>query len=220
MGDYKLEDRRPIGKIYRKMGYGFVDFLVEKDVDPDTISYFSVVFALAGGAMLCVSGSHDWLLLVAPFCFFLRLYCNMIDGMVAVKADKCSARGEIINELPDRISDTVIFLGLSLSGLVSVVLAYWVIIGMLFGTYVGVLSKSIGARRQFGGVMSKQWRMFVLAAGCWAQFFLGRYVEWPLVIPFLDLVNILILVGLVQTVLVRTGAMFREASGPAGKKEA
>ncbi|MBW2278757.1 MAG: CDP-alcohol phosphatidyltransferase family protein, partial [Deltaproteobacteria bacterium] len=164
---------------------------------------------LLGGVGLYFAGRLDWLLLVAPFCFFLRLYCNMIDGMVAVRANKCSARGEVVNELPDRISDTLIFLGLGLSGLADRQLAYWVIIGMLFGTYVGVLGKAVGARREFGGLMSKQWRMFVLAAGCWAQFFVTRYTQWDYPITLLDGMNILILVGLAQTVLVRTRGIFR-----------
>jgi phosphatidylglycerophosphate synthase len=212
MGDYKVEDRRPIQEIYRKMGHGFVDYLVEKDVDPDTISYLSVVFALVGGALLYASQWSDWLLLAAPPFFFLRLYCNMIDGMVAVKSGKCSPRGEVINELPDRISDTVIFLGLGLSGLMTPAVAYWIIIGMLFGTYVGVLARSVGAHRQFGGVMSKQWRMFVLAAAVWAQFFVGRYMEWPLELAFLDLVGGIVLLGLVQTILVRMRGMLRDLS--------
>jgi phosphatidylglycerophosphate synthase len=209
MSDYKLTDRRPIMKIWRKLGYGPVDLFVKWGVHPDSISYASVVFALLGGAGLYFAGRLDWLLLVAPCCFLLRLYCNMVDGMVAVKANKCSARGEVINELPDRISDTVIFVGLGLSGLADRQLVYWVIIGMLFGTYVGVLGKAVGARREFGGVMSKQWRMFVLAAGCWAQFFVARYAQWDFPITLLDGVNILILVGLAQTVLVRTRGIFR-----------
>jgi phosphatidylglycerophosphate synthase len=220
MGEYKVVDRRPIGGVYRKMGYGFVDFLVAKDVDPDAISYLSVVFALAGGALLYASRWSDWLLLAAPPFFFLRLYCNMIDGMVAVKAGKCSARGEVVNELPDRISDTVIFAGLSMSGLADPLLACWVIVGMLFATYVGVLARSVGAHRQFGGVMSKQWRMFVLAGSVWAQFFLGRYVEWPLAVSFLDVVDVAILLGLVQTILVRTRGMLVDLSAGAGARDA
>ncbi len=210
MSEYKLKDRRPIKKFFRLLGYGFVDVLVKWGVHPDTISYFSVVFALIAGIGLYFCAHIDWFLLVAPLFGFLRLYCNMIDGMVAVKANKCSARGEVINELPDRISDTVIFLGLGLSGLVNIHIIYGVIFGMLFGTYVGVLGKAVGVHRQFGGIMSKQNRMFAIAIGCWAQFFCSRYFAWEYPITLLDAFNILIIVGLVQTILVRIRAIFRE----------
>ena len=41
------------------------------------------------------------------FCY-LRLWLNMLDGMVALASGKASRTGEIVNELPDRISDVVI----------------------------------------------------------------------------------------------------------------
>ncbi len=213
MPEYEVKDRRPISNVFRLMGYGFVDVLVRKNVHPNTISYFSVVFACVAGAGLYFSSKMDWLLLVAPVFGFLRLYCNMIDGMVAVKANKCSATGEVINELPDRISDTLIFLGLGLSGLVNIYIVFGVIFGMLFGTYIGVLSKAVGANRQFGGIMSKQNRMFMIAIGCWAQFFVSRYAAWEYSLTLLDIFNIIIIAGLVQTILLRTVVMFRELGG-------
>jgi len=43
----------------------------------------------------------------------------MLDGMVAVAANKASRRGEILNDLPDRISDVIIFAGFAHSGLMN-----------------------------------------------------------------------------------------------------
>ena len=51
---------------------------------------------------------------------------------------------------------------------------------------------------------------FALAGGCWAQFFVGRYADWTYPITLLDGVNILILVGLLQTVLVRLRGILRD----------
>jgi phosphatidylglycerophosphate synthase len=208
MSDYKMKDRRPIGELYRKMGYGFVDVLVEKNVNPNTISYLSMVFATIAALLLWKAGTHPWLLLIAPLFGFFRLYCNMVDGMVAVKANKCSASGEVINELPDRISDIIIFAGLAGSGLASSSLSLWVIIGSLFVAYIGVLGKSVGAERQFGGVMSKQWRMFALAGGCWSTSLVELFWSWPFSLSILDWTAILVLVGLGQTALVRTFRVF------------
>lgn len=213
MNEYKMKDRRPIKEVFRKMGYGFVDILVERNVSPNTISYISVVLAGLGGLLLYLSTHVHWLLLLAPLCFFFRLYCNMIDGMVAVKADKCSAWGEVLNELPDRISDTIIFVGLGLSGLADMMLSFWVIVGMLFGTYVGVLGKAIGVHRQFGGWMHKQNRMFALAAGCWATWALDLFFVWPFELSLLDWFNIAILIGLVQTTLTRIWGIYVEIGG-------
>lgn len=212
MSKYEMKDRRPIGELFRKMGYGIVDVLVEKDVNPNTISYLSVVFALIAAVLLAFSGSVTWLLIIAPFFCFFRLYCNMVDGMVAVKANKCSALGEVINELPNRLSDVIIFAGLSFSALMTTSLALWVAIGSLFVAYVGVLGKAVGASRQFGGIMSKQWRMFALAGGCWLQFVVGFFYSWPLSYSLLDITCMVILLGLAQTAILRTVLVVMESA--------
>ena len=41
----------------------------------------------------------------------------MLDGMVALASGKASWRGEILNDLPDRVSDVIIFVGVAHSGL-------------------------------------------------------------------------------------------------------
>jgi phosphatidylglycerophosphate synthase len=46
----------------------------------------------------------------------LRLLANLFDGMVAVEGGLRTKSGEIFNELPDRISDVVIFVGVGHSG--------------------------------------------------------------------------------------------------------
>ena len=151
MTEYQLKDRRQISDHFRKLGYGFVDFCVRRKIQPDTISYASVVFALAAGILFCLSDRYAFFLLIAPILTFGRLYCNMIDGMVAIKSQVASRRGEVINELPDRVSDTIIFLGLALSGQANMIMAFSVIFGMLAVSYIGVLGKAVGARRQYGG---------------------------------------------------------------------
>ena len=52
---------------------------------------------LAAAAAICFwqSGHHPWLLVVAPLVLLLRLWCNMLDGMVALAAGEASARGEV-----------------------------------------------------------------------------------------------------------------------------
>ena len=210
MMKYQLKDRRPISNLFRRMAYGFVDYCVEKGIHADTISYFSVIFAIIAGVLLYLSSYKPFLLLIGPLFCFLRLYCNMTDGMVALRAKKASYRGEVINELPDRISDTLIFLGLGLSTFANINLAYWVIFGMLAVSYVGVLGKAVGAKRQYGGIMPKPNRMFVLCAACYFQFFFSSYFYKESFFSIIDIFNIIILLGLVQTAFVRTRSIFRE----------
>ena len=91
--------RRPIAEIFRGTARGATRSCLRLGISADAISYFSI--AAAAGAAVCFwqSGRHPWLLIVAPLLCGLRLWCNMLDGMVALACGKASWRGEILNDL-------------------------------------------------------------------------------------------------------------------------
>jgi phosphatidylglycerophosphate synthase len=139
------------------------------------MSYASVVFAVAAAVCFWQSGAHPLLLMVAPVFCYLRLWCNMLDGMVAVAAGQASRRGEIVNDLPDRVSDVLIFAGAAQSGWMHWFFGYWAAILSLGTAYVGTLGQAVGGQREFSGIMSKQWRMVVLSLGAWLTWALIRW---------------------------------------------
>ena len=106
--------------------------------------------------------ASPWMLLLGPAFCYLRLWYNMLDGMVALASGKAGWRGEILNDLPDRISDVLIFVGVAHSGLNAVVSGYWAAILALLTAYVGMFGQAVGVQREFSGLMSKPWRMVTL----------------------------------------------------------
>jgi len=189
---YQPTARRPIAEIFRRTAQGATGACLRFGISADAISYFSIV--VAAGAAVCFwqSGRHPWLLIAVPLLCALRLWCNMLDGMVALAAGSASRRGEILNDLPDRISDVVIFVGAAHSGWMHPLLGYWAAIFSLGTAYVGTLGQAVGGRREFGGVMSKPWRMVALGLGAWLTFFFRQ-------IPALDLACLVVIVGCVET---------------------
>jgi phosphatidylglycerophosphate synthase len=182
-----------------------VRFCVRRGIHPDAISYASIVTAAGAGVCFLFSGRHAWLLLVAPALMFLRLYFNMLDGMVALESGKASKKGEIVNELPDRVSDILIFAGAAHSGLANLAIGYWAALGAVMTAYVGTLSQAVTGRRRFEGVMSKQWRMVTLGLGAvimFAMIALGKPI-YARGLSFLDWTNVVIIAGCVQTCYVR-----------------
>src|SRR5262245_47639033 len=111
MTDYQPAWRRPIAQAFRRTADLPVRWCVRLGIHPNVVSCSSI--AAAGGAGLCFwqAGAAPWLLLPAVGFCYLRLRLNMLDGMVALAAGKASRSGEIANELPDRASDVIIFVG-------------------------------------------------------------------------------------------------------------
>ena len=200
MPDYEPTSRRPIASVFRKTADAATRFCVRNAVRPDTISYLSVVAALAAAICFWESGNHRGLLLVAPLFCYLRLWFNMLDGMVAVAANKASRRGEILNDLPDRVSDVVIFVGVAHSGWMEPLWGYWAAISALLTAYVGLFGQALGGQREFGGIMSKPWRMVAVHIGAWLTFLLQRQPER---FSVLDLTCLVVIIGCIQTIVVR-----------------
>jgi len=112
--------------------------------------------------------------------------------------------------LPDRVSDVLIFTALAHSGLCAVPSGYWAAIFAVLTAYVGMSGQAVGVQREFGGIMSKPWRMVTLHAGAWMTLGLiwrGEAISagrWTV----LDWTCIVIVIGCVETIVVRLKRIF------------
>ena len=201
MSQYVPTSRRPIANIFRRTADAATRFCVRNGIHPDTISYLSVVAAFAAAICFRKAGEIRWLLIIAPLFSYLRLWLNMFDGMVAVAAGKASRRGEILNDLPDRVSDVIIFVGVAHSGLMNPIFGYWAAIAAVLTAYVGLFGQALGVQREFGGIMSKPWRMVALHIGAWLALFLGGQSFASFTI--LDWTCLVVIGGSIQTMVVR-----------------
>jgi phosphatidylglycerophosphate synthase len=211
-GLYQPTSRRPIAGVFRWTAVLAVRICLRWGIHPDAISYLSIV--AAGAAGLCFWGASwkPWLLIIGPLFCYVRLWMNMLDGMVAIAAGKASWRGEILNDLPDRISDVLIFAGVAHSGWCATPSGYWVAIMALLTAYVGMFGQAVGVKRQFGGMMSKPWRMVTLHAGAWVTLAMlwwnGEHIRFA-ALTVLDWTCLIIIVGCIQTIVVRLRSVFR-----------
>jgi phosphatidylglycerophosphate synthase len=177
-------------------------FCVQSHISPDTISYLSLVAATLAAICFWQSTKFPALLLIAPAFCYLRLWFNMLDGMVALASGKASWRGEILNDLPDRVSDIVIFVGVAHSGLMHPLLGYWAALFAVLTAYVGLLGQAVGVQREFSGMMAKPWRMVTLNVGAWATFAFSNQIQFA-GLTILDWTCIVVVAGCVQTIVVR-----------------
>src|SRR5438132_13396301 len=99
MADYQPLSRRPIADIFRRTAHGTVRLCVRLGIHPNTVSYASIVAAAGAGLCFWQAASLPALLIPAVGFCYLRLWSNMLDGMVALASGKASRAGEIVNEL-------------------------------------------------------------------------------------------------------------------------
>jgi phosphatidylglycerophosphate synthase len=211
MSNYQPSSRRPIADMFRRMAHWAVRLCLRLDIHPDAVSYGSVVASAIAG--VCFWQSANWPLLILPavaLCF-VRLWLNMLDGMVALASGKASLRGEILNDVPDRVSDVLIFVGAAHSGWCHVLGGYWTAIFSLLVAYIGTFGQAVGVQREFSGVMAKPWRMVALAIGSLLTLGLvwtDRPITWR-GLTALDWTYLVIVVGCVQSIVVRLSRIMR-----------
>lgn len=212
MSGYQPTSRRPIAEAFRRTARGSVRLCVRWGIHPDVISYLSVLAAAGAAVCFWKAKAYPALLIGGPALCYLRLWLNMLDGMVALSSGTASWRGEILNDLPDRISDVLIFIGVAHSGLNAALGGYLAAIFALLTAYVGMLGQAVGAHREFSGIMTKPWRMVALHIGAWTTLGLLwwghgqiRYAGGTV----LDWTHVIIIVGCVQTMWVRLVRIMR-----------
>ncbi|MEO5718815.1 MAG: hypothetical protein ABIR29_09615 [Chthoniobacterales bacterium] len=211
MPEYQPASRRPIAEMFRSTAGGATKFCVRRRIHADAISYFSLVAAALAALSFWQSTRFPALLIVAPLFCLLRLWCNMLDGMVALAAGQASWRGEVLNDLPDRISDVLIFVGAAHSGWMNPLFGYWAALMSLGTAYVGMLGQAVGVAREFSGLMSKPWRMVLLGLGAWLTWGLLRWNRGDVFagLTVLEWTCVLIIAGCLQTSVQRLARILR-----------
>ncbi|MFI5378321.1 MAG: CDP-alcohol phosphatidyltransferase family protein [Tepidisphaerales bacterium] len=204
--------------MFRKTAHYAVRLCVRWKIHADAVSYASIVASGLAGLCIWWASVHPWLLLLAPLFCYLRLWLNMLDGMVAMAAGQASPRGEILNDLPDRISDVIVFAAVAHSGLCSPFSGYWAAIFALLTAYVGMFGQAVGVQRQFSGVMSKPWRMVTLHLGAWLALFMlwrGHGTNLWRSLTVMDCTCLAVVAGCVQTIAVRLRRIFASLAAKA-----
>ena len=159
-----IENRRPLRTRSAKWARSVAAALARRGVSPNFISVVGIGFA-GGAAALFFSLPTSLGLVLAAVCIQLRLLCNMLDGMVAVEGGLKSASGDLYNEFPDRLQDSLILIaagyavGLPELGWASALLATMTAHARAYG---GALKLA----QDFRGPMAKQHRMFLITLAC------------------------------------------------------
>lgn len=140
-----------------------------------------MAFAALGAAAFIGAGQGwpglpVWLgWLFGAFCIQARLLCNLFDGMVAIEGGKRSPTGDIWNEVPDRIADTLLLTAAGIGGGAPWAGAF-AAGGALLTAYLRALGASIDGVQDFSGPCAKPQRMAILTG---LALLMGGAVFWP-----------------------------------------
>jgi phosphatidylglycerophosphate synthase len=140
-----------------------VELCIRRRIRPDTLTLLAVPVAFLGAAATVASPLVPGLLLLVPVAAAVRLVLNLLDGAVARRTAASHPRGEVYNEVGDRIGDVLL---LGAPALLPGVEGRAVLLGVLLAvlaSYVGITVRAAGGSRLYHGVLAKPGRMVLLA---------------------------------------------------------
>ena len=164
MTDSTDSNRRPIKVRSSAWAQKSARFLVRIPVSPNQISVASLFFAVIGSALLVCYPAPIGLLGCAA-AIQGRLICNLLDGMVAIEGGQKSPLGQLYNEFPDRIADSLLLVALGYA--IQLPFIGWLgALAAALTAYIRVFGGSLGLPQDFRGPMAKQHRMASMTVGC------------------------------------------------------
>jgi CDP-diacylglycerol--glycerol-3-phosphate 3-phosphatidyltransferase len=173
-----------------------VERLVRAGISADTLTLAALPVAGVAAVCLALSPNAPGLLLAVPVLAGLRILLNLLDGAVARQSGSGHPRGELLNELGDRLADVGFLAPVAiLPGASPTLVLLGVTVGIL-ASYVGVTARAAGGERIYRGILSKPGRMALLSIAALAAFVAGE-VAWAWFGP-------LLLLGTTLTLLERT----------------
>jgi CDP-diacylglycerol--glycerol-3-phosphate 3-phosphatidyltransferase len=161
-----------------------VEWLIRAGVSADTLTLAALPVAALAALCLALSPSLAVLLIAIPLLAGLRLLLNLLDGAVARRTESSHPRGELLNELGDRLADVGFLAPVALlPGASPTIVLLGVIVGIL-AKHAGITSRAAGGERIYRGILSKPGRMMLLSVASIGSLVVGD-VAWTWFGPLL-----------------------------------
>ncbi|MDP8012396.1 MAG: CDP-alcohol phosphatidyltransferase family protein [Thermoplasmata archaeon] len=136
--------------------------------NPNTLSWISFIFALISGIFFYLG---NLFLILASVSLIISAIFDAIDGKVARIKNIASKKGDFLDHLLDRYSDTAIIIGISLSAYAHWYFALFALTGIFFTSYAGTQAQAVSGKRDYGGMLGRADRLIIFIIMPIVQFF-------------------------------------------------
>jgi CDP-diacylglycerol--glycerol-3-phosphate 3-phosphatidyltransferase len=170
-------------------------------VTADAVTLAAIPVGCVAGALLLISTTAPVALLGVPVLAALRLILNLLDGALARRTGLMHPRGELYNELGDRLADVAFLAPVAFLPGADRTTVLLGVAGAIFASFAGVVPRAAGGERIYRGILSKPGRMILLAVFAVAVFVVGPEAWGPF--------GPLLLVGTILTAVERIAVGIR-----------
>ncbi len=177
-------------------------WLERAGVRPDVLTLGAIPVGAIAGIAILASPTAPLVLVLVPLAAAARLILNLLDGALARRTGMIHAKGELFNEVGDRLADVLMLAPVAfVPGAHQATVLLGVTMAVL-ASFTSVATKAAGGTRSYRGILSKPGRMALLSVTALAVIVVGP-AAWG---PF----GPLLLIGTSLTLLERVIGAIRE----------
>jgi len=146
------------------------DFLIRFGVSPDVVSIASLICAFFAVLCFYYSTTSRELVLLAGVLVVLNSIFDALDGVIARKANRATMKGDFLDHVIDRYSDTFIICSIFFAGYVHWQIGVAAIVGVLLTSYLGTQAQALNLGRYYGGIMGRADRLVIVTLAAFVNF--------------------------------------------------
>lgn len=189
---------------------------------PDSLSWLALgLCAGAAWISVIVRWTTVFLFLPVALLIFFGGVFDVLDGEVARRTHRTSARGDLLDHVLDRYADLFLVVGIAASGFADPIVALLALASLLLTSYMGTQAQAVGQGRLYRGLLSRADRLLLLAFAAFLEFDLSLPWPWAPTAPLsrihafgwtftvLDLVFVYFIVAGQWTAFARARATYR-----------
>jgi archaetidylinositol phosphate synthase len=152
-----------------------------RHVNPNTITWISLVAALTGGIAFWQSGPDRlWPLAIAAAMVITNGILDVLDGKVATMTGRATPKGDYLDHAIDRFADVAFIGGIAFSGFGRVEVGLAALAFTLLTSYLGTQAQAIGMPRNYAGLLGRADRMVLMMTVPWLQLlWVIMDLPWP-----------------------------------------
>ena len=154
-------------------------WLERAGVRPDVLTLGAIPVGAIAGIAILASPTAPLVLVLVPLAAAARLILNLLDGALARRTGMIHAKGELFNEVGDRLADVLMLAPVAfVPGAHQATVLLGVTMAVL-ASFTSVATKAAGGTRSYRGILSKPGRMVLLSVTAIAVIVVGPAAWGP-----------------------------------------
>lgn len=184
--------KRTIEKnLLKKISTNIIKLLVERNVNPFTLTYMALVFSILSGCLYSLANLSETFVAIGGVVLLLSGFLDALDGELARATNRTTQKGSFLDSVFDKLGEISVSLGIAISGRVSSIIVTLFISCSLLVSYIRAKADQHNINIAGAGIAERAERIIIIALASLLYPFFSQSLQYGLLLTtFLSIITI------------------------------